>query len=321
VEIDFGMSIAGLVIGTLVGLTGMGGGALMTPILVLFFHVDTLTAISSDLVVSLFMKPAGAIVHIYRKTVNYSLVFWLCVGSVPGAFGGALLIAAVPDSWDIDTVLKRALGVVLLLATIGLITRVVLGMVQRNTIAGEAAAKLGSADVVVRPVVTLLVGAAAGIIVGMTSVGAGSIIIVAMLLIYPTLKASQLVGTDLVQAIPLVLAATLGHFFFGEISLQLAASLLIGAIPGAVLGGQISSRVHGGFIRRLLAILLLASALKLLEVPTEWVIAAALFALVAGQALWVVIRRRIQAAGARKRTEAKAAAKAERHAVEGQSDV
>lgn len=144
----------------------------------------------------------------------------------------------------------------------------------------------------VRPLPTVLLGAVAGLMVGLTSVGAGSIIIVILLLMYPALKASQVVGTDLVQAVPLVAAASLGHLLYGDFSLGLTVSLLIGAIPGAWFGAHVSSRAPGGIIRRALAILLLASGLKLLGAPLWLVIAAASAALVGGNLVWIWVRRR-----------------------------
>ncbi len=132
---------------------------------------------------------------------------------------------------------------------------------------GEGPARETRPDVVIRPIPTVILGAVAGLLVGLTSVGAGSIVVVVLLLLYPRLKASSLVGTDLTQAIPLVAAAALGHILFGSFSLAIAFSLLVGAIPGAWIGAQISSRAPGGVIRRALAILLLASGLKLLGVP------------------------------------------------------
>jgi hypothetical protein len=145
---------------------------------------------------------------------------------------------------------------------------------------------------VVRPVPTAILGAVAGLLVGMTSVGAGSIIIVVLLLLYPALKASQLVGTDLVQAVPLVAAASLGHLLYGDFSLGLTTSLLVGAIPGAWFGAHVSSRAPGGIIRRALAILLLASALKLLGASLPVVLGAAGAALVVGNLVWFWVKRR-----------------------------
>lgn len=292
-DIELGLVIGGLLVGFVVGLTGMGGGALMTPMLIFVFKIDPLVAVSSDVVASLFMKPAGAIVHLRRRTVNLRLVLWLCVGSVPAAFCGAILIQRLPFGENLDDALKIVIGVALLLATAGLIVRAVLQMTRAHTAIGEGPARPTAPDVVVRPVVTALVGAVAGLLVGMTSVGAGSIIIVVLLLMYPALKASQVVGTDLVQAIPLVAAASVGHLLYGDFSLGLTVSLLIGAIPGAWFGAQVSSRAPGGLIRRALAILLLASGLKLIGAPTWFVLVATLAALILGNLIWMVVRRRL----------------------------
>jgi uncharacterized protein len=291
VVIDVPLAIGGLLVGTVVGLTGMGGGALMTPMLVFFFGVNPLTAISSDIVVSLLMKPVGAFVHLRRGTVNLQLVAWLCVGSMPAAFLGAWVVSQVPEGVDVESMLKGILGVALLVAASGLVARSVIQMYRNNLPLGEGAVRMTKPVVVVKPLATATLGAVAGFMVGMTSVGAGSIIIVVLLMMYPALKASQLVGTDLAQAIPLVAAAALGHLMFGDFSMSVAASLLLGAVPGAWFGAQISSRAPGGIIRRALAILLLASGLKLLDAPNEWVLAAAAMALVGGSMLWMVIRR------------------------------
>ena len=149
-------------------------------------------------------------------------------------------------------------------------------------------------DVVIRPIPTLILGGVAGLMVGLTSVGAGSIVVVVLLMLYPRLKASALVGTDLTQAIPLVAAAALGHILFGSFSLAIASSLLVGAIPGTYIGAHVSSRAPGGIIRRVLAVVLLASSLKLLGVPDAAVLAAALAALVFAFVLWRLIRDRIK---------------------------
>jgi len=293
-DVNLPLVLGGLVVGFIVGLTGMGGGALMTPMLIFVFKIDPLVAVSSDVVASLFMKPAGAIVHLRRRTVNLQLVLWLCVGSVPAAFCGALVLKWLPMGESFDTGLKMVLGVALLIASTGLVVRAVLGMLQRRTALGEGPATPTNADVVVRKVPTIVLGAVAGLMVGLTSVGAGSIIIVILLMLYPALKASQLVGTDLVQAVPLVAAASLGHILYGDFELGLTTSLLIGAIPGAWFGAQVSSRAPGGLIRRALAILLLASGLKLLGAPLPVVIGAAVGALVVGNVLWIVVRERLK---------------------------
>ena len=270
----------------------MGGGALMTPMLVFFFNVDALTAISSDVVSSLFMKPAGAVVHIVRKTANLQLVLWLCIGSVPAAFLGAVVVDHLKVLAGFEQLLLAILGVALLMASAGLIVRAWFQMTRKRLPWGEGPAPATSAEVVIRRLPTIALGALGGFMVGMTSVGAGSLIIVLLLVLYPALKPSQLVGTDLVQAVPLVAAASIGHLMFGQVSLAITASMLVGAIPGTFIGAQISSRAPGGIIRRALAILLMASGLKLLGVPTPGVLFAAGVALVGGPLAWAVLRRR-----------------------------
>jgi uncharacterized membrane protein YfcA len=295
VTLDLPLAVGGLLVGVIVGLTGMGGGALMTPMLVFFFHASPLTAISSDLVASFVMKPAGAVVHLRAKTVNMTLVKYLCLGSVPAAFAGAWLISLQERGAELDTLLKPLLGLALLVAAAGLVMRALLQMWQNALPLGEGAVRLSRPEVVVRPIPTIVLGAVAGFIVGITSVGSGSIIIVALLLIYPGLKASSLVGTDLTQAIPLVGAAALGHLLFGDFSMTITASLLLGAVPGAFIGAHISSRAPGGVIRRALAVLLLASGLRLLGLSNELVLLVAVAALVLGSVAWVAIRRTVKA--------------------------
>ncbi len=295
VTLDLPLAVGGLVVGMVVGLTGMGGGALMTPMLVFVFGVSPLTAISSDIVASLFMKPVGAAVHLRRGTVNLRLVGWLALGSVPAAFSGAWLISLLPHGADLDEILKRALGAALLLATTGLFVRAALQMWRNRLPLGEGPARpTRPPAVVVRPLPTLLLGAVAGLMVGLTSVGAGSIVVVVLLLMYPRLKASSLVGTDLAQAIPLVAAAAVGHLMFGAFSLTITSSILLGAIPGAWIGAQISSRAPGGIIRRILAVLLLGSGLKLLAAPDAVVVGSTVAAIAFAFVAWRLIRRRVR---------------------------
>lgn len=305
--LDLPLAIGGLVVGTVVGLTGMGGGALMTPMLVFFFGVSPLTAISSDIVVSLLMKPVGAFVHLRRGTVNLRLVGWLCIGSVPAAFSGAWVISLVPPTVDIEFWLKRGLGLALLLATTGLVTRALLQMWRHQLPLGEGVSGIPARPAVVpRPLATVLLGALAGFMVGLTSVGAGSIVVVGLLMLHPALQASALVGTDLMQAIPLVGSAAAGHLLFGSFSLAVASSLLLGAVPGAWIGAQISTRAPGGVIRRVLAVLLLASGMKLLGFDDAVVLASAVGALVLGSLAWVAISRWARRSRARARAQARA---------------
>jgi uncharacterized protein len=294
ITIDPLLAIASFSIGIVVGLTGMGGGALMTPVLVLFFNVAPLTAVSSDLVASALMKPVGSLVHLRRGTVHLPLVKWLCFGSVPGAFGGVLLARSLGTGQAVQDIIRTAMGIALLLAAAGLIVRAYLRLVEHARQRDGRAEPLphGPPTVTVKPLPTALLGLMGGMVVGLTSVGSGSLIIIALMGLYPALKASELVGTDLVQAVPLVAAAALGHLLFGDFQLELTTSLLLGCIPGVWLGAQLSARASGGLVRRALAFVLLASALKLLKVsnPHTGVILA--LVLVLAPLAWMLVRRR-----------------------------
>ncbi|HKT05085.1 MAG TPA: sulfite exporter TauE/SafE family protein, partial [Rugosimonospora sp.] len=272
------LTLAGFGVGIVVGLTGMGGGALMTPILVLLFNVPPLAAVSSDLAASAVMKPFGGWVHARRGTVNWALVRWLCVGSVPSAFLGVLLTRLLGKDSSVQQGVQYALGAALLLAVIGLV-------VKAYTARRQPPESGPPEPVRVRRVATALLGAAGGLVVGLTSVGSGSLIIVLLLALYPKLRANHLVGTDLVQAIPLVAAAALGHLFFGDLRLDLAAAILIGSIPGVLLGARLSARAPARTVRTALIVVLLASALKLFGVSGPVVLAAAVISLTIAAAL------------------------------------
>jgi uncharacterized membrane protein YfcA len=284
------LSVTGVGVGCMVGLTGIGGGALMTPILVLLFGIDPLTAVSSDLVASLVMKPVGSVVHARRGTVHTRLVLWLAVGSVPAAFSGVLILRALGDSADVQTALKHVLGVALFIAVCGIITR---GLLARRD--SERRSR-NDPNPRLRVVPTVLVGVLGGVMVGLTSVGSGSLMIVLMMLLYPHLDTRVLVGTDLAQAIPLVASATLGHLLFGRVEFSLAGWLLLGAIPGVYLGARISSAGTSPVIRPALVVLLLLSASKLLGASNQ------LLAVIASVAVVAAIA--VVTAGARNRPSA-----------------
>ena len=297
-DLDLLLVVAGLVIGAVVGMTGMGGGALMTPALVLFFGVPPLAAVSSDLVVSAVMKPVGGAVHLRRGTVDLRLVGLLCLGSVPSAFCGVLVSRALGHGTGVQEWTKVALGVALLLAATGLIVRAYQGLVDKARLAaarrdgGDAALAAAPPEraLRLRPVPTVLVGMVGGLVVGMTSVGSGSLIIIALIALYPALSAGSLVGTDLVQAVPLVASAALGHLLFGDFRLDLTASLLLGCLPGVYLGARLSSRAPGGLVRRALALVLLASGLKLLGLDDTTMAVVLALVVVVGPLLWMAAR-------------------------------
>jgi uncharacterized protein len=289
------IAIAGLIVGVLVGLTGMGGGALMTPVLVLLFGIQPLAAVSSDLVVSLFMKPVGGLVHLRHGTVHFPLVKWLCVGSVPAAFGGVLLLRALGGGDDVQSVVKTALGFALLLAVVTMSTRGLLDLRRhgRSWRAGTAGTKVAPQPLVVKILPTVLIGIIGGVVVGMTSVGSGSLIIVLLLVLYPRLRAGELVGTDLVQAVPLVGAAALGHALFGEVQLGLTIALLVGAIPGVWIGARLSSSAPQMVVRRALALVLIASGLKLIGASNGQLLVVVVVVGIGGPLLWMAARRQV----------------------------
>jgi len=289
---DWGLALAGLIVGVVVGLTGMGGGALMTPILVLVFKIEPLAAVSSDLVASFFMKPIGAAVHLRRGTVNLDLVKWLCLGSVPSAFAGVFVLKAIGGSQLQDRV-KLALGYALLVAALGLILKTYMTLRERvrRRAAGQSVARgPGAPTIVVRPIPTVAIGAVGGLVVGMTSVGSGSLIIIALIALYPALQASNLVGTDLVQAVPLVAAAAAGHLLYGDFKMAVTASLLVGCLPGVYMGARLSAGAPAGLVRRALAFVLLASALKLVGMSTTGLAWVLVGVAVGGSLLWMGVR-------------------------------
>jgi uncharacterized membrane protein YfcA len=194
----------------------------------------------------------------------------------------------------VQNVIRIALGIALLLAAAGLIVRAYIRLVEHARRRDGRADPLpqGRPRLQLRPLPTVVVGIVGGVVVGMTSVGSGSLIIIALMTLYPRLKASELVGTDLVQAVPLVASAALGHILFGDFQLDITTSLLIGCIPGVWLGAHLSARAPGGVVRRALAFVLLASALKLLDISnTDTALILLLVAIVA-PLLWMIVRRR-----------------------------
>ena len=220
-------------------MTGAGGGALMTPMLILFFGVKPSTAISSDLVAAVLMRPVGAAVHMTKKTVNYSLVGWMVLGSVPAALFGAYALHLMGNSKSAEHNVQLLLGAALLIGAAAMVLRY--GLDRRS---GHRRQGL-IGEVVVRPLPTVAIGAIGGFVVGMTSVGSGSLMIVLLLFLYPVLGANQLVGTDLTQAVPLTLAAALGALAFGHVEFAVTASIVVGSVPAVLVGSLISSRAPG----------------------------------------------------------------------------
>jgi uncharacterized protein len=274
-HIDPYIVLGAAVVGFLVGMTGAGGGALMTPMLILIFGVKPSTAISSDLVAAVVMRPFGAAVHLRKGTVNLGLVAWMVLGSVPMAFLGAYLLHLMGQSESAQTNIEKALGTALLVGAAAMILRFYLdrrkGQLRQGVVHGVA----------VRPVLTVVIGMIGGLIVGMTSVGSGSLMIVLLLFAYPVLGASQLVGTDLTQAVPLTIAAALGALAFGHVAIPVTASLVIGSVPAVLVGSFISSRAPDRYVRPVITFVIFASGLKYVGLDTTalgWVLCAILLA-------------------------------------------
>ncbi len=269
--LDFAVSLGSFAAGVVVGLTGMGGGALMMPMLVLGFGVPEVTAISSDVIAAMVMKPVGAAVHLKHGSVRRDLAFWLMVGSVPTALISPWLLQFLSDAEQARTLMRPVIGGTLLVAALAMVAKV---LVRR---ANSAHASL--AGIPVRALPTLLIGAFGGLVVGLTSVGSGSLMLVMLMWLYPRMSSSELVGTDLVQAVPLVVAAGVGHLLFGQVDWWLTASIVLGTVPGIYLGARFSAKAKDSLIRPLIASVLVALGLKLFGYSNLTMGAAALAAL------------------------------------------
>jgi uncharacterized membrane protein YfcA len=284
-HIDPYIVLGSAVIGFLVGMTGAGGGALMTPMLILLFGVTPSAAISSDLVAAVVMRPVGAGVHLRRGTVNRSLVGWMVLGSVPMALVGAYLLHLMGNSKTAQQKIEVALGVALLVGATAMVLRFVLDRRGGERRTGKVH------EVIARPLPTVVIGAVGGLIVGMTSVGSGSLMIVMLLFLYPMIGANQLVGTDLTQAVPLTLAAALGALIFGHVVFGVTASLIIGSVPAVLVGSLFSSSAPDHYVRPVITFVVAASGLKYVGVGTTtlgWLLCAMLFI---GAGIWLAYGR------------------------------
>ena len=253
---------AGFLVGIVVGLTGMGGGALMTPALIFLGVGETAAVVTADLTAAAVYKTGGAIVHQREGSPNMALAKWLIIGSVPMALLGPFLV-----NWRH----RQPRGAATTSSSCASASRCC--SPRRRTPSGSTSTCAGSApapspatsDPAVRPIPTLLVGALGGLLVGITSVGSGSVIMIALLMLYPGLSAVKLVGTDLVQAVPLVLAAAISNIALHGLDWGLLIPLLIGSVPGTILGARLAPRVPQSFIRRGIVVVLTMSGVALLD--------------------------------------------------------
>ena len=249
-------AIAGLLVGLLVGLTGVGGGSLMTPLLVLMFGVNPQTAVGTDLLYASATKLVGSGVHGWRETVDWKIMQRLALGSLPAALLTLLVLTRVgPLSKAVQA--DMMIGLAIMLALTSVITifqkRLVAYASHRTPIDAEPRAVLA----------TVLLGAVIGLAVSLTSVGAGAIGVTALLMLYPNLPVARIVGTDIAHAVPLALVAGFGHWIIGDVNGVLLFNLLLGSVPGVIIGSLIASRARDGVLRPLLAVVLALSAWQL----------------------------------------------------------
>ncbi len=284
-HIDPYIVLGSAIVGLLVGMTGAGGGALMTPMLILLFGVKPSSAISSDLVAAVLMRPVGAAVHLRKGTVNRRLVGWMVLGSVPMAFFGAYLLHLMGHSKAAQNNIETALGAALLVGASAMVLRYIL-----DRRAGEGRSAVVH-EITPHPARTVAIGMIGGVIVGITSVGSGSLMIILLLFLYPTIGAKQLVGTDLSQAVPLTMAAALGALAFGHIEFGVTTSLIIGSVPAVLIGSLLSSSAPDRYIRPVITFVVTASGLKYVGIGTTalgWILCGALLT---GAISWLIYKQ------------------------------
>ncbi len=239
-------SLSGLVVGALVGLTGVGGGSLMTPLLVMLFGIHPATAVGTDLLYAGLTKISGSAVHSLNGAVDWRITRRLALGSVPAA---ALTLGALShfgrDSKSVSDVITTVLGFALILTAIALVFR---AWLQRTL-----AVRLDRLDERQIAALTVLLGGALGMLVSISSVGAGAIGVTVLVALYPKLPTVRIVGSDIAHAVPLTLIAGAGHWWIGSIDWPLLASLLIGSIPGIAIASSLASRVPDRMLRPVLA--------------------------------------------------------------------
>ncbi|WP_284035885.1 sulfite exporter TauE/SafE family protein [Neobacillus sp. 114] len=253
---SIGIALMGLLVGLLVGLTGVGGAALLTPVLIMV-GIQPSIAVGTDLVYNSITKLFGVIQHWRQKTINFKLMKYLAIGSVPSA-AGAILILQVFEKYfhNQEQIIKHGLGYVLILVA----TAILIKTFFDNKIRPN---RWQLRPIEEKRTLTILIGAGFGFIVGLTSIGSGSLFALAMLYLY-RLKGSELVGTDIAHAFLLVTVAGLLHANAGSVNYMLVGNLLIGSIPGVLIGSTLSSKVPTKPLRTVISAVIIVSALKLI---------------------------------------------------------
>lgn len=274
---DYRISIIGLFIGFLVGLTGMGGGALLAPIMILVLKVPPVWAVGTDIAYSAVTKALGSVVHIRQKSVNLKVALWLACGSVPATVLGVGIVQYIRRHYGdvVNGVIVHAIGFTLLLVAVLLVLKpFLMKRVERKNLEAAKQAALAGEQVPAqgtsrwenryRPLFTALVGASVGLLVGLTSVGSGTLIIVALAFLFPRLSSRELVGTDIFHAVMLHIAGALVYFSAGTINWTIVGLLLIGSLPGVYIGSKCSKFIPDRFMRPVLATVLVLSGWKLI---------------------------------------------------------
>lgn len=245
-SIDWLYSLSGFAVGMMVGMTGVGGGSLMTPVLILFFGIHPATAVGTDLLYASATKTAGTLIHGFHRTIDWRVVGRLAAGSLPATAATLYTLSKLNlHSAAASNLITLVLGVALLLTAVAL--------VFRAQIVSVYAARIGELDVRTTTRLTIAVGAGLGILVSLSSVGAGAIGVTALILLYPRLPTVRIVASDIAHAVPLTLVGGLGHWIVGSIDGHLLGSLLIGSVPGIVFGSHVSTRVPDVVLRLSLA--------------------------------------------------------------------
>lgn len=249
--------MAGLLVGILVGLTGVGGGSLMTPVLVLLFGFHPATAVGTDLLYASVTKTVGTAVHGTRKTVDWRIVGGLACGSVPFAILTLLVMSRLGTlETHAADVLDLLLGAALLLTGVSILFR--------PWILRWAGPRLEDLDQQTITRWTVVLGAILGVLVSVTSVGAGALGTTALLILYPKLPVAKIAGSDIAHAVPLTLIAGIGHWMMGTVDFGLMLSLLVGSVPGVIIGSLLSSRSSDTLLRSVLAVTLLIVGIRLI---------------------------------------------------------
>jgi uncharacterized protein len=250
-------TISGFIVGGVVGLTGVGGGSLMTPILVLLFGIHPATAVGTDLLYAAATKTVGTAVHGFNGTVVWRITGLLALGSAPAAFLMIYLLKLFgPFGDDASELITTILGLALLLTA--------LAMLLKARIQAFAAARGDRISASARVALTVLTGVALGVFVSLSSVGAGALGVTALILLYPDLPTKQIVGSDIAHAVPLTLVAGFGHWLIGSVNFSTLGLLLIGSIPGIIIGSYAAPRLPEMWLRPILAIVLTVVGVRLM---------------------------------------------------------